>query len=118
MWHVFQQPFKFVKKHLQAFWFLTFPPEEKSEPKVTLQDIIFQLQQVPSQPSQKQIETKYLIGEQMTIFELEQLKMMPSRAFVGMTKILDENEGPNVYKIRFVPCIVRPETLFLGFNRN
>ena len=118
MWHVFQQLVAFFKKHLQAFWHITFPPKEKPECKVTLQDIILQLEQIPQQPTQKQLQTKYLIGQQMIIFELEQLKMMPSQAFVGMTKITDDTEGPNVYKITFVPCIVRPETLFLGFGNN
>lgn len=115
---MFRKFIQFIKEYLQAFWFITFPPREKPESKITLQHILEQFEQIPQQPTQKQNETKYIIGEQMVVFELEQLKMMPSRAFVGMTKILDEQEGPGVYKIRFVPCIVRPETLFLGFNKN
>jgi len=117
MWHVLYQFIKKFSKYLQAFWHITFPPRVK-EQNITLQHILDQFDQLPKQPDQKNIETRYLVHEQMIIFELEQLRMMPSMAFLGMTKILDEKEGENVYKIRFVPCIVRPETLFLGFNKN
>jgi len=117
MWTMFCQLAQFIAKNLQAVWFITFPPRTENK-SVTLQDILLQFEEPPKNPSQSQIQQKYLIMEQMVIFELEQLKMMPSRAYVGMTKILDESEGENVYKIRFVPCIVRPETMFLGFGKN
>ena len=119
MWTMFCKFVEFIAKNLQAVWFITFPPrvEEKVEP-ITLQNILDQFDNIPKQPDQKELQSKYLMHEQMTIFELEQLKMMPSRAYVGMTKILDESEGEFVYKIRFVPCIVRPEVLFRGFNKN
>ena len=117
MWTMFCKFVEFIAKNLQAVWFITFPPRVENKP-VTLQDILQQFEEPPKNASQNEINQKYLILEQMTVFELEQLKMMPSRAYVGMTKILDESEGEFVYKIRFVPCIVRPEVLFLGFNKN
>lgn len=119
MWHVLYQPFKFIKKHLQAFWHITFPPQiqKKHESKVTLQDILDQFDQLPHQKTGAQLQKHYQILDKMLILELEYLKETPDLMFVGLSKVRDENE-PNAYKIRFVPCIVRRETLFLGFNQN
>lgn len=117
MWHVLYQPVKKFSKFLQDIWFITFPPRVEKE-QITMQNILDQFQQPVKQPDQKELQTKYLIHEQMTIFELEQLKMMPCEKYVGLSKIRMEEEGENVYKIRFVPCIVRPETLFRGYHKN
>jgi|GEM_PF-4265451 len=115
MWNVLYQPFKFVKKHLQAFWFVTFPPKLKTKPKVTLQDILQQLSESPS--PQQYSPDHYKILDKMVMLEIYYLQQKPDLTFVGLSKVPDENE-PGAYKIRFVPCIVRPETLYLGFNKN
>lgn len=83
----------------------------------TLQDILNQFDQPKKEKTSQQIVDHYLVLEKMTMLEIEFLQDSPARAFVGMTKIWDENEK-DVLKITFVPCVVRPEVLYLGFSRN
>lgn len=84
----------------------------------TLQELLVQFETTPSKKTQHQVEQHYLILEKMMMLEIEFLQEGPARGFVGMTKILDEDEGTDVYRIRFVPCIVRPEVLLRGFSKN
>jgi hypothetical protein len=83
----------------------------------TLQQILDQFDQPFQEKTQQQINQHYLIMEKMTIMEIEYLQDCPSRGFVGMFKMWDEND-PQTLRITLVPCIVRPEVLFRGFGRN
>ena len=82
-----------------------------------MQDILDQFDKPSPQKTQQQIIDHYLILEKMTMLEIEYLMDRPARAFVGMTKLIDETE-PGTLKVTFVPCIVRPEVLFRGFAKN
>lgn len=84
----------------------------------TLQELLVQFDAAPKQKTQHEVEQHYLIKEKMMMLEIEFLQDGPARGFVGMSKILDEDEGTDVYRIRFVPCIVRPEVLLRGFSKN
>lgn len=106
-----------VFRRLSSFFHTSVQIKPSRGPN-TLQELLVQFQQVPPEKNQKQVEQHYLIMEKMVLLELEYLQEGPARAFVGMSKVLDEEEGENVYKIRFVPCIVRPEVLFRGFGKN
>lgn len=100
---------------MQNFWYITFPPKLKPQPKVTLQDILQQLSEPPF--PQQYSPDHYKILDKMVLLEISYLQQKPDLTFVGLSKVRDENE-PNAYKINFVPCIVRPETLYRGFNLN
>ena len=87
------------------------------QPENTLYDILVALSQPPKVKTKDQLVQHFQIMDKMMILELDYLKGTPDMLYVGMTKQKDEKE-PDIVKIKFVPCIVRPETLLLGFNKN
>lgn len=104
-------------QYVASFFHKSDPVTPISGPN-TLQELLVQFDAAPKQKTQHEVEQHYLILEKMMLLEIEFLREGPARAYVGMTKVLDEEEGEDVYRIRFVPCVVRPEVLLLGFSKN
>jgi hypothetical protein len=104
-------------RHVARFFHKSDPVTTISGPN-TLQELLVQFDAAPKQKTQHQVQQHYLIREKMMLLEIDFLQEGPAQAFMGLSKVLDEEEGQDAYQIRFVPCVVRPEVLFRGFGKN
>lgn len=111
MFHIMREFFQ------KIVLFLKGKKQPSPQKPVTLQDIITALQEPSQSKTKEQLINHYQIMDKMMILEIEYLKDQPDLTYVGLFKVKIENEKDS-YKINFVPCIVRRETLLLGFNKN
>jgi len=81
----------------------------------TFAELIKQFDAPPKKPTQDEIIQKYCIQIALYQYELEMLRMEPSRQYLGSRRS-ENNDG--TVDIDFVPCVVRPEVVYCSYAKN
>lgn len=94
-----------------------FLKEKKVKNNISFNNIILQLSEPPvtKVKSPEEIQKHYLIQEALFQLEIDMLRMSPALRFKGIQRWKD-NTG-NIF-FDWVPCVVRPEVLFLGWGKS
>lgn len=89
-------------------------PTAKTGPN-TLEELLKQFDLPKKEKTQSDIIRDYMVQETMAALEVEMLKMDPSRAYIGYTRVTNDD---NTVLINFVPCVVRPEVIYCAYGKN
>lgn len=106
--------FAFIKKIISSPLFTSVKINSSIGPN-NLDELLKQFDQPPKQITQDEIIQKYCIQIAMYQYELEMLRMDPSRKYLGSTR--SKNEDGTV-DVDFVPCVIRPDVIYCSYGKN
>ena len=106
---------EFIKSIYKAW---TNVPVTVLNPKTgpdTLDELLKQFDLPKKEKTSADIIRDYQIKETLAALEVDMLKLEPSIVFRGFQKWFD-NQGNTFFD--WVPCVVRPETLYCAYGKN